>query len=66
MPNARVSERTRDGSTAAQTSADTASRPVVVDSWVHGGAAGALSSRNSTGPTSTTPSAPIHTVRTIA
>ena len=52
--------------TAAQTSAESASRPVVVESWVHSGAGGALTRRNSTGPTSTTPSAPIHAVRTAA
>ena len=32
MPNARLSERTRDGRTAAQTSADSASSPVRTES----------------------------------
>ena len=37
MPNARVSERTREGRTAAHTSADSASSPVTTDSCAQTG-----------------------------
>ncbi len=66
IPNARVSDRTRDGSTAAQTIEDSASSPVVVESCVHSGSGDAVSNRIRTGPTSTTPSAVIHAARRVA
>ena len=65
MPNARVSDRTREGRTAAQTRPDSASRPVMSASWLHSGRGPEVARRTATGTARTAPKTAIHPARTM-
>jgi hypothetical protein len=63
MPNARFSERSLLGSTAAQTSTVSAKKPDTTASRDHIGSGGAVASHSSGGPATMAPSPVSHAVR---
>ena len=65
MPNARFRDRSRDGRTAADTSAESASNPVTTERWSHSGSVGAIASHMREGATTMRPKTLSHAVRTI-